>query len=263
MTLACSSVGDGPPLLILHGLFGAGHNWARIAKHMAGQGWRVLSPDLRNHGTSPWADTMTYPAMADDLSALLDAKADGGPALVIGHSMGGKAAMWLALTEPARVRGLVAVDVAPVAYPPGRVIEAYAQAMQALPLDQLTRRADADAALTDAVPERGIRAFLLQNLDLPGPEGGSARWRLNLDVLAAALPTITGWPNTPPEAHYEGPTLALFGEASGYVRPDHHAAMRALFPAVRFEGIPDAGHWVHAENPPATLAALERFLQTV
>jgi len=260
MKLTCSSLGDGPPLLILHGLFGVGRNWSSIAKHLSSQGWRVLAPDLRNHGASPWDTVMDYPAMADDLRTLLDDEANGQPAVVVGHSMGGKVAMRLALEDPERVRALVAVDVAPVAYPPGRAIEACAQSMMSVPLDAIRRRADADASIAEAIPDGPVRAFLLQNLDLPGPEGGSARWRLNLKAITDSLPALTGWPEPPPGARYDGPVLALSGGASDYVRAEHHAAMRALFPTVQFEAIPGAGHWVHAENPRATLAALERFL---
>jgi len=263
MKLTCSSLGDGPPLLILHGLFGAGRNWSSIAKPLSGQGWRVLTPDLRNHGASPWDAAMDYPTMADDLRTLLDDEANGHPAVVIGHSMGGKVAMRLALEDPERVRALVPVDVAPVTYPPGRSIEACAQAMMSVPLDAVRRRADADASMAETIRDGPVRAFLLQNLDLPGPEGGTARWRLNLNALTDSLPTLTGWPEPPPGARYDGPVLALSGGASDYVRAEHHATIRALFPTVRFEVITGAGHWVHAEHPKATLAALEVFLADV
>ncbi|MBB4285461.1 alpha/beta fold hydrolase [Roseospira goensis] len=258
MHLHRTAVGDGPPLVILHGLFGSGRNWGLIARRLAAQGWRVITPDLRNHGASPWEAAMDYPAMAADLRTLLDETAGTTPAVVAGHSMGGKAAMRLALESPDRVRALIAVDVAPVAY--GHGLEAYALAMRDLPLDGVTRRADADARLAAAVPDPGIRAFLLQNLDLGGPDAPGPRWRLNLRALLDGMATISGWPDPPPGACYEGPTLILAGGASDYVRPAHHATLRALFPAATVETVPDAGHWVHAEAPQATLDAMGGFL---
>ncbi|MQX38357.1 alpha/beta fold hydrolase [Roseospira navarrensis] len=263
LDLPCSVVGDGPPLVILHGLFGSGRNWSRIAKHLAGQGWRVLTPDMRNHGTAPWHDAMDYPGMADDLRSLLLRDVGSEPAVVVGHSMGGKAAMWLALEDPARVRALVPVDVAPVSYPPGRSIETCAHAMEAVPLDQVTRRADADASMAEAIPDGSMRAFLLQNLELPGPDGGATRWRMNLRVLLDSLPTLTGWPIPRAGSRYDGPTLVLYGGTSDYVRTEYQEAFPPLFPNARFEAIPGAGHWVHVENPYATLAALDGFLATV
>jgi len=258
MRLTCSSKGDGPPLVILHGLFGSGRNWGAIAGRLAPLGWRVITPDLRNHGGSPWDEAMDYAAMAGDVRSLLDEEAGGQPAVLVGHSMGGKAAMRLTLEDPARVRALIVVDVAPVAYRRG--LEGYAQTMLDVPLDDVRRRADAEAALSEAIPEPGIRAFLLQNLELPGPEGGAARWRLNLPALIDGMADITGWPDPPAGARYDGPALVLSGGASDYVRPEHHGAIRTLFPAARFEVVEGAGHWVHAEAPGPTIEILSGFL---
>ncbi len=151
MILACTEAGEGPPLILLHGLFGAGQNWGAIRKALAPR-FRVLTPDLRNHGHSPRAAGMTYAAMADDIARTLDAA--GIPqAAVLGHSMGGKAAMAFALAHPARVGRLVVADIAPVRYPPG--LRAYVAAMQALPLRPGFTRKDADAALAATIPEPG------------------------------------------------------------------------------------------------------------
>jgi pimeloyl-ACP methyl ester carboxylesterase len=261
MPLNRSVTGDGPPLVILHGLFGSGRNWSTIANRLAARGWRVITPDLRNHGASAWHNAMDYPAMAADIRASLDEAAGGQPAVLVGHSMGGKAAMRLALESPERVRALVVVDVAPVAYRHG--LEGYAQAMLDMPLADVRRRADADAMLADTIPEPGIRAFLLQNLELPGRDGGTARWRLNLRALIDGMADITGWPDPPAGARYNGPTLFLAGGASDYVRPAHQESIRALFPAARVETIASAGHWVHAEQPDATEEALGAFLDSV
>lgn len=263
MKLSYSALGEGPLVVILHGLFGSGRNWSRVAKTLVSQGWRVIAPDMRNHGASPWDEVMDYPTMAADLRSLLIDEAGEMPAIVIGHSMGGKVAMRLALEDPGLIRALVPVDVAPVCYPPGRTIETCAHAMESVPLDEISRRADADASMADAIPDGSMRAFLLQNLTLPGPEGGTARWRMNLPVLLDSLPALTDWPEAPAGAVYKGPTLALYGDTSEYVRPDYHATMRRLFPSVQFEAIHGAGHWVHVENPYATMHALESFLAAV
>jgi len=244
-------------LVILHGLFGNGRNWSAIAKRLARDGWVVLTPDLRNHGASPWDDTMTYPAMAADVRDMVSRESPTQPAVIIGHSMGGKAAMRLALDSPDQTRALVVVDAAPVTY--RHDLAHLAQALRALPLATLRRRSEADTALADRVPDPAVRAFLLQNLDISGD--GPPRWRPNLDVLIDSMDAIAGWPETPPGVRYDGPTLILAGGRSDYVRPSHAEAITALFPAARQETVPDAGHWVHAEQPEAFLSAVTRFLE--
>lgn len=262
MRMARTSVGDGLPLVILHGLFGSGRNWGAIAKRLAARGWRVITPDLRNHGDSPWDDTMDTPAMAGDIRALLDEVAPDESAVVAGHSMGGKAAMWLALSHPDRVRGLIAVDVAPVAY--RHDLADLARALLDLPLDRVNRRVDADTLLADVIPEPGLRQFLLQNLVLPGPDDADGpRWRANLRVLADRMGEIAGWPDPPAGCRFDGPTLVLSGGASDYVRPEHHAGVRALFPAARFAVVEGAGHWVHAQAPDATVSEIAGFLDAL
>ena len=240
------------PVALLHGLFGAAQNWGGVQKRLAAGGRRVIALDLRNHGASPWDPAMDYPAMAADVAETL-AALGAAPASVIGHSMGGKVAMALALTRPETVARLLVADIAPVAYPPG--LRGYLEAMRALPLHPGLSRREAEAALAPAVPEPGIRAFLLQNLRF---EGEAPAWRLNLAAIAAAMPVIEAFPDL--AGPYPGPALVLSGERSDYVRPAHHAGIRALFPAVRFAVVPEAGHWVHAENPPAFLALAAGFL---
>ena len=251
MRLNAVEAGEGAPLALLHGLFGAAGNWGTIQKRLAAAHW-VIALDLRNHGASGRDAAMDYPAMAGDVAATLEALG-AAPAAVLGHSMGGKAAMALALTRPALVRRLIVADIAPVTYPPG--LRTYVAAMQAVPLHPGLTRREADAALTPAVPEAGIRAFLLQNLRLGG-EG--PQWRLGLAEIADAMPVIEGFPDL--AGRYEGPVLVLRGERSAYVRPEHEPRFRALFPAVEFATVPAAGHWVHAENPAGFLALVEPFL---
>lgn len=244
--------GGDPPVLLLHGLFGAAQNWGAVQRRLSTR-HRVLAMDLRSHGASP-RGAMDYPALAADVAETLEAHG-ATPAAVLGHSMGGKVAMVLALTRPGQVSRLVVADIAPVAYPPA--LRGYVEAMRAVPPHPGLSRREADAALAAAVPEAGIRAFLLQNLRFEG--GGPPAWRLGLEEIAAGMPVIEGFPDLA-GASYPGPTLVLGGERSTYIRPEHHDRFRALFPAARFATVPGAGHWVHAENPEGFLALVEPFL---
>lgn len=252
MILAATEAGAGAPLVLLHGLFGAGQNWGGIRSVLARR-FRVLTPDLRNHGASGRDPDMSYAAMAADVAETMDAA--GMPqAAVLGHSMGGKVAMALALLHPARVERLVVADIAPVRYPPA--LRGYVAAMQAIPLRHGLTRREADAALMQAVPEANIRAFLVQNLRF---ETDPPAWRLGLAEIAAAMPAIEDF-SPPPRARYDGPVLVMAGERSGYIRPEHHDLFRAVFPAARFATVPAAGHWVHADSPAAFLGLLQPFL---
>ncbi len=239
-----------PPLLIVHGLFGSARNWGAIARRMAVDR-RVVTIDMRNHGESFWSDSHTYPVMAADLAEVI--AAEGGRMDVIGHSMGGKAAMVLALTQPDLVNRLVVADIAPVAYL--HSMAHLTQAMRKLDLAGVTARSVADARLAAAVPDEGTRAFLLQSLDL---KSTPPRWRLNLDVLEAEMARITGWPE--PAGRFDGPVLFLSGTESTYVRPENRAEIKRLFPAARLAKIPGAGHWLHAEKPREFEASLRAFL---
>jgi pimeloyl-ACP methyl ester carboxylesterase len=241
---------DRPPLVIVHGLFGSSRNWSAIAKRLAADR-QVVAVDLRNHGDSPRSADNDYPAMAGDLAETIESL--GGTADLLGHSMGGKAAMVLALSEPERLRRLIVADMAPVAY--DRTQLPYVEAMQAVDLAKVTRRAEAEAALAEAVPEPGVRAFLAQNVAV-GPDG--AAWKLNLPVLGAEMPKIMGWPDI--GGRFDGPTLFVTGASSDYVLPDALPRIRDLFPAARVEAIPDAGHWLHADRPAAFIAAVQSFL---
>lgn len=243
--------GDGPPLLLLHGLFGSGSNWKRHAHDLAKR-YRVLLPDLRNHGRSPHAPGMDYRLMADDVVGLLDAEALDQIAL-IGHSMGGKVAMTLALTRPERVAALVVADVAPIAY--GQHLRDYVEAMRRLPLAAIGSRAEADQALASAVAEAAVRQFLLTNLERRA-EG--YRWRIPLDILADQMPVLEGFPAL--ATNFLGPTLFIHGGRSHYVTKTHHEIIRQLFPEAEFACIPDAGHWLHVEAPERFAELLEGFL---
>jgi len=243
--------GAAPPLVIAHGLFGSARNWGAFARTLSDRG-PVVSVDMRNHGDSPRTPTHRYPDLAGDLAATIVAAA-GGRADVLGHSMGGKAAMALALLHPGRVRRLVVADIAPVAYDHDQ--RRFIDAMRALDLAGLATRAEADRRFAAILPEAGVRAFLLQSLDL---HASPPRWRLNLDTLDAEMAHITGWPDI--AGRFEGPALFLAGAESAYVRPEHRPAISARFPAARIARIPGAGHWLHADRPAATAAAVRAFL---
>ncbi|OIP84109.1 MAG: alpha/beta hydrolase [Rhodobacterales bacterium CG2_30_65_12] len=228
-----------PPILIVHGLFGSGRNWGAIAKHLA-ETRRTVTVDLRNHGTSFRAQSQSYPEMAADLDMVIGEI--GGVADVIGHSMGGKAAMVLALTRPARVRRLLVADIAPVPYSHGTSHHNLIAAMKRLDLAQVHTRGEADRALAAEIDSPSVRAFLLQSLDVK-----QKRWRLNLDVLDHELPTILDFPQI--DASFAGPTLFLAGGLSDYIRPEHRAAIKALFPNAQQARLPGTGHWLHADKP--------------
>ncbi|MDO5642437.1 MAG: alpha/beta fold hydrolase [Paracoccus sp. (in: a-proteobacteria)] len=242
-----------PPVVLAHGLFGSAKNLGGIARRLEGA-HRVIAVDMRNHGASPHDGDHSYAALAADLAEVI---ADhGGTADLVGHSMGGKAAMVLALTRPELLRRLVVLDIAPVAYSHSQ--QEYIDAMQALDRDGLRLRSEADRRLAAHVDDPGIRAFLLQNLDL---KADPARWRLNLPVLAADMAQLTGWPEGLTRAAFDGPALFLAGAQSDYARAGHHAdAIHAFFPQAELRYIPGCGHWLHAEEPRLVADAVAEFL---
>lgn len=242
--------GDGPALVLLHGLFGMAANLGVVQRRLAAT-HRVIAFDLRNHGASPHDPAMGYLDMAGDVLESLDALGVEQAAL-LGHSMGGKVAMRAALLRPDRVTRLIVADIAPVQSDP--TFRSIAAAMLALPPD-LTRAA-ASAALTPAVPDPAVRGFLLQNFRF-GPASG---WRIGLAEIAANLPAIEGW-DAPAGVQYAGPVLVVRGERSDYILPEHRPLFRALFPAARFVTLKDAGHWLHADAPEAFVAVLDGFLK--
>ncbi len=227
------------PLVIAHGLYGSARNWGVIARRLADRR-DVIAVDMRNHGASDWTDSHGYPEMATDLAEVI--ASIGGKADVLGHSMGGKAAMWLALTKAEVVRKLVVADIAPVAYSHDQ--SQHIHAMRGLDLRGLSTRGDADRRLSAAVGDASLRAFFLQSLDL---KSQPPRWRVNLDLLEAEMPRIVGWPEA--TGKFDGPTLFLTGSESSYVRPEYRATIQSMFPAARFARIPGTGHWLHAEKP--------------
>ena len=242
---------DFPTLVIAHGLYGSGRNWGVIARRLADRR-EVVAVDMRNHGDSPRFPTQSYPDMAADLVEVIEPL--GAPVDLLGHSMGGKAAMQLALTRPDLIRRLVVADIAPVAYQHDQTRNA--QAMASLDLSQITSRAEADAALSQHIDDPALRAFFLQSLDL---RHKPPHWKLNLPVLEAEMPKIVGWPGT--DGTFDQPALFLTGAESHYVRPEHREEIRRLFPKARFAKIPGAGHWLHAEKPREFEETVRVFLE--
>lgn len=240
------------PLVIAHGLFGTGRNFNSLGRRFAA-GRRVVLVDMRNHGASPWTDEMDYPAMAGDLADAVERLADGR-AVVLGHSMGGKAAMGLALTRPELVAGLIVADIAPLPYTHSHLD--LVRAMRALDLSRITRRSDGDALLAEAVASPTLRSFLLQNLVVAD---GAARWRLNLAALEHEMPALIDWPEAWPHARYDGPALFVRGARSDYVPETAWPAIRELFPRAALESV-DAEHWLHAEKPAEFAAIVEHWL---
>ena len=229
--------------MLLHGLFGRGRNLLGVARGLAAS-QRVIMLDLRNHGQSPHAPDMAYATMVGDVMETLGAL-DALPASLLGHSMGGKAAMACALVAPDAVRRLLVADIAPVAYRHGNA--AIAEAMLALPLRPGMDRRAADAWLADAVPDAAVRGFLLQNFVADAVPG----WRIGLAEIAAAMGEIEGWPDLAPGFAFEGPVLFMAGGESDYVTPQGREAARARFTKAKFMILKQAGHWLHADQPAA------------
>lgn len=253
--------GSKTPVLITHGLFGAGKNWGSIAKLLAVDR-PVAVVDLRNHGTSPWSDAMNYLVMAEDL-AKAARDTFGGPAILIGHSMGGKTAMATALLHESVVAGVAVIDIAPVDDDLTARQDAYSgyiAAMKSVDLSAILRRRDVEIALQKTVSSAGLRAFFAQNLILDSKDG--PRWRLNLSVLDQSLPKLIGWPEELAEKQFIGPSFALYGGASDFVTRIGEAALKKHFPAIKLQSMDDAGHWLHAEKPKETAAALLGWLAT-
>jgi esterase len=249
--LAGSELGSGQPVALLHGLFGSAANFGSVQKRLA-ERHRVISLDLRNHGASPHAPFMSYPAMAEDVLESLRAR-NALPCTLVGHSMGGKVAMAAALEAPGAVARLLVADIAPVAYPP--LYRGYAEAMAAVKLTAELTRVAADRALAPVVESPAVRAFLLQNLRF-GPQPS---WRIGLESIANALPVIEAWPKLDENA-YLGQTLFVAGARSDYIKPEHRPIIRELFPAARFAVLKNAGHWLHADNPEGFVSLIEAFM---
>jgi pimeloyl-ACP methyl ester carboxylesterase len=242
---------DDLPLIILHGFFASSRNWRSIAKKLSAK-FHVYALDMRNHGVSPHNSFMDYPAMAADLLLFLD-NYRLKPVGLLGHSMGGKVAMWFALNNPGYVNKLIVVDIAPVSYKHG--FDNIIKALKALPLGEISNRKQAEMLLASAIPELSYRQFLLQNLVL---KNGAYCWRIDLDIFYRMAPNIIAFPDTDHLAPFTGKTLFIAGENSGYVSPYD---ITKLFSQATLSIVANAGHWLHVRRPDVFIALVEKFLQ--
>ena len=253
LDLAFETLGSGPPLMILHGLFGSRGNWRGIARELATT-HTVHTVDLRNHGASPWADSMGYTEMADDVLQLI--KFLGlEDATLMGHSMGGKVAMALALRYPQKIGRLVIVDIAPVSY--ADTLTPFAQAMQSADVVAAASRTEVQRRMQQIVPDEGVIAFLMQNLVT---RNDHFDWRLNLIGIGASMQDLCAFPGELAERRFTGPVTVIAGEHSDYVAQRDGSSFRPMFTQVAVDVIDDAGHWVHADQPAAFVRRVRNLL---
>lgn len=254
MELHARITGEGRPLVLLHGLFGSNENLGSVARALADR-YTIYGLDLRNHGRSPHAESMDYPGMAADVSETLD-RHGLDEAIILGHSLGGKTAMELALSTPDRVTSLIVVDIAPIVY--DRRHDQELEALHNLDLTGIRSRGEADAALAKCIPNAAVRQFLLKNLTRTG-EGFA--WRIPLDTIyheydkIAAAPSSTGL--------YTGPTLFIRGGSSDYLPRDAESIVNERFPNAGIVTLANLGHWPHAESPDKFVHTITRFLDAL
>ncbi len=247
------AVPNKPHVLVLHGLFGMGDNWATLARKWSDR-WVVHTLDLRNHGQSPWNNDHSYEALAADVKAYQD-QCGIAQAIWLGHSMGGKVAQFGACTYPHADLALICVDMSPKAYPPHH--QEILEALHAVDFSRCQTRTDVEAQLAPHIPHAGMRQFLLKNVGRPTPT--SLGWKFNLSVLEEHYSEITR--ALPTNLSYDGPTLFVRGELSGYVQPDELPFLQQAFPRAQLVTVPQAGHWVHAEQPEVFSLEIEAFIK--
>jgi pimeloyl-ACP methyl ester carboxylesterase len=252
MKLHYREMGEGSPLLILHGLFGYSDNWQTLGKKFA-QDHQVFLIDQRNHGRSPHSEEFNYGLMAQDLLELIEEHQLEAPA-IMGHSMGGKTAMTFALQHPDRLSRLIVVDIAPKEYPIRH--DGILDALLAVDLSQVSSRDEADAQLARGIDHPAVRQFLLKNLYRR--EDNSFAWRPNLPAIDRNLDYVSAAIEA--ARPFDKPTLFIDGGKSYYIRPEDHDLIRQLFPNAQIETVPEAGHWVHAEAPQKVYELVRAFL---
>ncbi len=247
---------SGQPLIILHGLFGSARNWQGIARQLADR-YKVYALDLRNHGLSPHADEMSYPLMAADVLAFM-AQHQLDDAIVLGHSMGGKVAMELALSWPDKVSKLIIVDIAPVVYTHN--FDDVLLGLYHVPLDTVSSRKEADKYLAEKVSTPSLRQFLLQNL--VANTSGGYQWRVNLASIEDNMLNIMGFPENDTAKKHTGLTLFINGGQSTYLASRYLHTTAEKFPTASFKTIAGAGHWPHIESPVEFMSHLTDFLKS-
>lgn len=253
MDLFYREYGGGPPLVILHGLLGAGGNWHTLARRVFGATHRVLVPDQRNHGRSPHGAAFDYGTLADDLEDFLNARGLARVTLM-GHSMGGKVAMEFSLTRPERVDRLVVVDIAPRAYPDRH--RPILDAMRIVDPSTMTRISEVREAIRSLIRESDVVDLVVKNVERR--DDGTMAWGVNLDAIESHYGQIMDGLDT--WATYDGPALFVRGDRSDYIRDEDMETIRAFFPRAELETVPDAGHWIHADRPAAFSRVVRGFL---
>lgn len=244
---------DKPWAVLIHGLFGDADNLANIRRHLNGD-LNLVSIDLPDHGQSPWLDAFTLSQAVNGVIAVLD-DANIDKASILGHSLGGKVAMLLALEHPQRVEKLVAADIAPACY--SRRHDGVFSGLNNVNLSEIAGRKDAERAMAEYIDEPGIRQFLLKSLYKN--DQGNWQWRFNLNGLQDNYDAIIGWPDDL-EATFEGDVLFVKGGASDYLTSQHREQVARYFPNARAHIIDGTGHWLHAEKPQAFNAVVEKHL---
>jgi len=252
--------GEGSPLILLHGLFGSLENLGGVARKLQNE-WQIHALDQRNHGSSPHTDTMDYPSMAEDVVAYMDEQGID-KACLLGHSMGGKVAMQVALQAPERVEKFIVADIAPVSYKPRH--DAVLEGLKQIDLTNVRSRRDADVQMARFVEMEATRQFLLMNLErIPKQEqldGGPVyRWRLNLEAIEACYANLASAPEG--DVPYKGPVLFLKGADSAYIQEKHRDEILRLFPHAQLSIIEGTGHWLHAEKTDTFVSLCRRFLE--
>lgn len=241
MKLHFRTLGDGEPLIILHGVFGSSDNWQTLGKVFA-EKFKVYLVDLRNHGNSPHSSEFDYDLMVEDLMDLMsDERIE--QAHILGHSMGGKVAMHLATKFPEKLIKLIVVDIAPKYYPPHH--QQIFEGFHSVKLDSIDSRKEADEQMAAIIPNIGVRQFILKNLTRGGD--GNFAWKLNVSVIETAIEAVGG--GLDKDVSFNGPSLFISGGNSDYIKQDDYQLIANLFPSAEIKTVDGAGHWVHAEKP--------------
>ena len=249
-----SSASCNQTILILHGLFGSKRNWQSIARQL-GDRFQVFTLDLRNHGESEHSDAMSYQDMADDVFKFI-ADYELREVSIVGHSLGGKVAMQMALQHPEIIKRLVVIDIAPVQYQ--HDFNNLIDSLNALPMDQISSRQEADEHLQASVQPESLRQFLLQNLRKL--ETGFA-WRVNLNAIQSCIDDLMGFPVDQKNQQYHNRILFLKGEKSDYIKHLYEREIFRIFPGALFITVEGAGHWLHTENPGFVVCEIGKFIK--
>lgn len=246
-------IGEGDPIIILHGLFGMLDNWLTVAKELS-KDYMVILIDLRNHGKSLHSEEWSIALMAKDVIDFLHENWIY-ECIVIGHSMGGKVVMEMALQEADLVQKLIVVDIAPKAYPPGHAL--IFQALHAVPVKEVQSRNEVQEVLSKYIPEPGVHLFLMKNLSRD--KNGGFKWKMNLASISENYETLIQPTRT--DSQYDGPTLFLRGDHSNYILDEDYELINEIFPNSTLKTIKDAGHWIHADQKDVLIEEVRRFIE--